>query len=71
VATDVARRYGRAPNGERAVGSVPHGHWMTPTFIAGLRHDGIIAPCLLNCAMDGELFLAYVEQQLAPPCRAE
>jgi transposase len=31
-----------------------------------LRHDGIVAPCLFNCAIDGELFLAYVEQQLAP-----
>ena len=39
---------------------------MTSTFIAGLRHDGIVAPCLFNCAIDGELFLAYVEQQLAP-----
>jgi transposase len=62
----MARRYGRAPRGERAVGSVPHGHWLTSTFIAGLRHDGIVAPCLFNCAIDGELFLAYVEQQLAP-----
>jgi transposase len=62
----MARRYGRAPRGERVIGSVPHGHWMTSTFIAGLRHDGIIAPCLFNCAIDGELFLAYVEQQLAP-----
>jgi len=62
----MARRYGRAPRGERAIGSVPHGHWMTSTFIAGLRHDRIVAPCLFNCAIDGELFLAYVEQQLAP-----
>jgi transposase len=62
----MARRYGRAPRGERAIGSVPHGHWMTSTFIAGLRHDGIVAPCLFNCAIDGELFRAYVEQQLAP-----
>jgi transposase len=62
----MARRYGRSPRGERAIGSVPHGHWMTSTFIAGLRHDGIVAPCLFNCAIDGELFLAYVEQQLAP-----
>lgn len=62
----MARRYGRAPRGERVIGSVPHGHWMTSTFIAGLRHDGIVAPCLFNCAIDGELFLAYVEQHLAP-----
>lgn len=64
--TNMARRYGRARRGERVIGSVPHGHWMTSTFIAGLRHDGIVAPCLFNCAIDGELFLAYVEQQLAP-----
>ena len=62
----MARRYGRAPRGERAIGSVPHGHWLTSTFIAGLRYDRIVAPCLFNCAIDGELFLAYVEQQLAP-----
>jgi transposase len=62
----MARRYGRAPRGERVIGRVPHGHWMTSTFIAGLRHDRIVAPCLFNCAIDGELFLAYVEQQLAP-----
>jgi transposase len=66
VTTNMARRYGRAPRGERVIGHVPHGHWMTSTFIAGLRHDGITAPCLFNCAIDGELFLAYVEQQLAP-----
>jgi transposase len=62
----MARRYGRGPRGQRVLGSVPHGHWMTTTFIAGLRHDGIIAPCVFNCAIDGELFRAYVEQQLAP-----
>jgi transposase len=66
VTTNMARRYGRAPRGDRVIGSVPHGHWMTSTFIAGLRLDGIVAPCLFNCAIDGELFLAYVEQQLAP-----
>jgi len=62
----MARRYGRAPRGQRVIGSVPHGHWMTSTFIAGLRCDGIIAPCLFDGAINGELFLAYVEQQLAP-----
>jgi transposase len=40
--------------------------WRISTFIAGLRNSGIIAPCVFNGAMDGELFLAYVEQQLAP-----
>jgi transposase len=66
VTTNMARRYGRAPRGDRVIGHVPHRHWLTSTFLAGLRCDGIIAPCLFNCALDGELFLAYVEQQLAP-----
>jgi transposase len=66
VTTNMARRYGWAPRGVRVVGSVPFGHWMTSTFIAGLRCDGIIAPCRFDGAINGELFLAYVEQQLAP-----
>jgi transposase len=66
VTTNLARRYGWGLTGERVIGKVPHGHWRTSTFIAGLRNNSIIAPCVFNCAMDGELFLAYVEQQLAP-----
>ncbi len=46
--------------------SVPHGHWMTTTFVAGLRIDGLSAPMLLEGPMDGDAFLAYVEQILAP-----
>lgn len=53
------------------IGKVPHGHWNTSTFIAGLRSDGMIAPCVFDCAMDAELFLAYVEQQLAPALQPE
>ncbi len=66
VTTNMARRYGRGPRGQRVIGYVPHGHWMTSTFLAGLRHDGITAPCLFDGAINGELFLAYIEQQLAP-----
>ena len=62
----MARRYGRDPRGQRVIGHVPHGHWMTSTFLAGLRHDGIAAPCLFDGAINGELFLAYIEQQLSP-----
>lgn len=46
--------------------SVPHGHWKTTTFVAGLRHDRIDAPCVIDGPMTGELFRAYVEQFLAP-----
>ncbi len=62
----MARLYGRAPRGERVVGRVPHGHWQTTTFLAGLRHDRIVAPLVLDGAIDGPTFLAWVEQFLVP-----
>jgi transposase len=60
------RLYGWAEVGHRLVDAVPHGHWNTSTFIAGLRQDGLVAPCVFNGAINGELFLAYVEQVLVP-----
>jgi DDE superfamily endonuclease len=62
--TKMARLYGRAPRGERCRAPVPHGHWKTTTFTAGLRHDGIAAPMVLDGPMNGEAFLAYVEQAI-------
>jgi len=62
----MARRYGRAPRGEPVIGRVPYGHWQTTTFLAGLRHDRVVAPLLLEGAIDGASFLAWVEQFLAP-----
>jgi hypothetical protein len=64
--TNMARRYGRAPRGERVIASVPHGHWKTSTFVAGLRQDAITAPLVIDGAMNGETFRAYIEQFLAP-----
>lgn len=66
AATNMARRYGRCPRGERLLSSVPWGHWKTTTFVAGLRSDRLTAPCVLDGPMDGETFKAYVEQFLAP-----
>lgn len=66
VTTKMVRQYGRSPRGERLVAKVPHGHWKTLTFIAGLRVDGLTAPYVVDGAMDGPAFLAYVEQVLAP-----
>ncbi len=66
----MARRYGRAPRGERALDAVPHGHWRTTTFVAALRADGIAAPLVLDGAINGPAaFLAYVQQVLAPALR--
>jgi transposase len=62
----MTRLYGRAPRGERLVQKVPHGDWKTFTFIAALRHDRVTAPFVLEGAMNGETFKAYIEQFLAP-----
>jgi transposase len=62
----MVRRYGRAPCGQRLVASAPHGHWQTSTFLAALRQDQITAPCVIDGAINGETFLAYVEQILVP-----
>ncbi|MGI9462795.1 MAG: hypothetical protein ACR2OM_02585 [Aestuariivirgaceae bacterium] len=48
------------------VASIPHGHWKTLTFIAGLRHDGLTAPWVIDGAMDGDAFVKYIKTQLAP-----
>ena len=66
AATDMARRYGRCPRGERLVCSVPWGHWKTTTFVAALRLGEVAAPCVLDGPMDGESFRAYVEQLVVP-----
>ena len=65
----MVRHSGRSPRGERLVASVPHGHWKTLTFIAALRVSGLTAPYVIDGAMDGPSFLAYVEQMLAPTLR--
>ena len=67
--TAMARRYGRAPRGERALDTMPHGRWRTTTVVAALRADGIVAPLVLEGAVGGPAFLAYVEQFLAPALR--
>jgi transposase len=69
ASTNMSRRYGRAPRGERLVGVVPHGHWKTTTFVAALRSSGLTAPLVIDGAMTGELFVAYVEQILVPTLR--
>jgi transposase len=64
ASTKMARLYGRAPKGERCLAAVPHGHWKTTTFTAGLRIGGLAAPFVLDGPMDGDAFRAYVEQVL-------
>jgi len=66
ASTNMARRYGRAPRGERLRAAVPHGHWKTTTFVAGLRLDGVVTPLVLDGPINATAFEAYVEQFLAP-----
>jgi len=68
--TNMTRRYGRAPAGQRLVEAVPHGHWKTTTFVAALGADGLTAPMVVDGAMTGDLFVAYVERVLVPTLRA-
>ena len=67
--TNMARTTGYAPRGERLVEAVPHGHWQTTTFVGALRADGFVAPVVIDGAVNGELFRAYVAQHLAPALR--
>jgi transposase len=67
--TNMARLFGYAPRGERLIDFVPHGHWKTTTFVGGLTTRGFIAPMVLDGAMSGDAFTAYVEQVLAPETR--
>jgi transposase len=66
TSTNMTRRYGRAPKGQRCVASAPLGNWQTTTFVAGLRRHRLTAPLVADGPMDGEMFLAWVQQCLCP-----
>ena len=66
ITTNMVRLNGWSACGERLVADAPMGHWETVTFIAGLRQTGIVAPMVIKGAINGDAFLAYIEQCLAP-----
>src|SRR5512135_1770822 len=66
--TAMTRTYGRAPRGQRVVGSVP-GHWESVTLVAGMRLSGVASPMAFPGAMDTSTFEGYVEQILVPELR--
>lgn len=69
--TNLVRTHGRSDCGERCVGgSAPQGHWKIMTAVAAVRLDGLVAPFTIDAAMDGEIFITYVEQVLLPTLRA-
>ena len=67
--TNMTRTHGWGDRGKPLIDKAPHGHWKTLTFIAGLRHDGIVAPCVIDGPINGESFRTYVEQVLVPELR--
>jgi transposase len=64
ASTNMTRRYGRAPRGQRCHGSAPYSHWQVTTFVGALRRGGISATMVIDEPMDGDVFLAYVQQVL-------
>ncbi len=70
VTTEMTRRYGRAARGERVHDAVPAGHWRTLTLLAALGLRGVRAAMTVEAPTDGDVFLAYVEQVLAPRLEA-
>ena len=69
VKTNMAKTTGWAPRGERLIDHAPFGHWHTQTFIAGLGCDGLIAPWVLDGAINRDSFETYVARELAPALR--
>jgi transposase len=66
ASTKMARTHGRSRRGQRLRAAIPHGHWKTTTFIAGLRNSGMVAPMVLDGPINGAAFQAYVDQVLVP-----
>ncbi|KAA0122175.1 IS630 family transposase [Methylobacterium sp. P1-11] len=66
TSTNMARTRGRCPRGERLRSPVPHGHWKTTTFVAGLRLSGIAAPFVLDGPINRDAFQTYVARVLVP-----
>jgi transposase len=67
--TNMAPLRGWAARGKRLIGRAPFGQWNTMTFVAALRHDGIVAPWVIDGPINGESFRTYVEQVLVPELR--
>ena len=62
----MTRLYGWGPVGQRVVDAVPQSHWKTTTFLCDLRRTGLVAPMVIDGALTGPHFLAYLRQILLP-----
>ena len=71
TSTNMVRLRGRCPRGQRLIGRVPQGHWKTMTFVAGLRHNKMVAPFVVDGPMTRATFLAYLERCLRPTLKRD
>jgi len=67
--TEMTRRYGRAPCGERIREATPAGHWSTLTLLGAMSRKGMLASMTVESPTDGDVFLAYLDQVLCPALR--
>jgi transposase len=67
--TEMTRRYGRAPSGERVAEGTPAGHWRTLTLLSAMSLEGVLAAMTVESPTDGDVFLTFVEQVLCPRLR--
>ena len=65
----MTRLRGRAPRGARLIDKTPHGHWKTTTLIAALGVEGMRCSTVVDGAVNGDVFEAFVEQVLVPDLR--
>lgn len=64
--TEMTRRYGRAPGGQRVREATPAGHWRTLTVLGAMSADGLIATMTIEAPTDRDVFLGYLEEVLCP-----
>jgi len=67
--TNMTRRRGRSPRGRRLIDKSPHGHWKTTTLIAALGIEGVRCSTVVDGAVNGDVFAAFVERVLVPVLR--
>jgi len=67
--TEMTRRYGRAPCGERVREATPAGHWSTLPLLGAMSREGMVASMTVESPTDGDVFLAYLDHVLCPALR--
>jgi transposase len=65
----MTRLYGRAPRGERALGSAPQNYGQNVTILGALSCTGLEAVMTIEGAADSDVFRAYLCEVLCPTLR--